>query len=96
MHTGAVPRTSRGADAAPPTAFTPQHDPCRASALARRTGGDDDGLLGALQPLDLLEVGDPCSRLVTASRMLASLGTLMCKNWYPTCRTVSDDHAHRG
>jgi hypothetical protein len=36
-----------------------QHDPWRASALARRTGGDDN-LLGALQPVDLLfEFGDP-------------------------------------
>ena len=36
-----------------------QHDPCRASALAWRTGGDDNGLLGALQPLDLLiKLGD--------------------------------------
>jgi hypothetical protein len=31
-----------------------QHDPCRASVLACRTGGDDNGLLGAPQPLDLL------------------------------------------
>jgi hypothetical protein len=37
-----------------------QHDPCRASALAWRTGGNDDGLLGPLQPLDLLiKLGDP-------------------------------------
>jgi hypothetical protein len=36
-----------------------QHDPCRASVLAWRTGGDDNGLLGALQPLDLLiKLGD--------------------------------------
>jgi hypothetical protein len=31
-----------------------QHDPFRASALAWRTGGDDNGLLGALEPVDLL------------------------------------------
>jgi type V secretory pathway adhesin AidA len=30
------------------------------------------GLLGALHPLDLLEVGDPCSRLVTPSRSAAA------------------------
>jgi hypothetical protein len=37
-----------------------QHDPCRASALAWRSGGDDNGLLGALQPVDLLfKLGDP-------------------------------------
>ncbi len=36
-----------------------QHDPWRASVLAWRTGGDDNGLLGALQPLDLLiKLGD--------------------------------------
>jgi hypothetical protein len=40
-----------------------QHDPCRASKLARRTGGDDNGLVGALQPLDLLiKLGDARSR----------------------------------
>jgi hypothetical protein len=31
-----------------------QHDPWRASALARRIGGDDNRFLRALQPLDLL------------------------------------------
>jgi hypothetical protein len=37
-----------------------QHDPCRAFALACRTGGDHDGRVGALQPLDLLfKLGDP-------------------------------------
>jgi hypothetical protein len=50
-----------------PTILTPgemtQHDPCRASALAWRTGSDDDGLLGALQPLNLLiKLGDARSR----------------------------------
>jgi hypothetical protein len=36
-----------------------QHDPWRTSALAWRTGGDDNGLLGALQPVDLtFEFGD--------------------------------------
>jgi hypothetical protein len=39
---------------------------------SRRTRGDDNGLLGALQRLDLLEVGDPCSRLVTPSRSAAA------------------------
>jgi hypothetical protein len=34
-----------------------------ASALAWRTGGDDDGLLGALQPLDpLIKLSDARSR----------------------------------
>jgi hypothetical protein len=37
-----------------------QHDPWRASSLACRTRGDDDGLLGALHPVDFLfEFGDP-------------------------------------
>jgi hypothetical protein len=40
-----------------------QHDPWRASALAWRTGGDDNGLVGALQPLDLLiKLSDARSR----------------------------------
>jgi hypothetical protein len=40
-----------------------QDDPCRASALAWRTGGDDNGLAGALQPLDLLiKLSDARSR----------------------------------
>jgi hypothetical protein len=58
-----------GADAARPYGLDTQHDPRRASALARRTGGDDNGLLGALQPFDLL-LGSAmrCSRLVTPSR----------------------------
>ena len=34
-----------------------QHGPCRASALARRAGGDDDGLLGALNPLYPIALG---------------------------------------
>jgi len=41
-----------------PTISTPgemtPHDPCRASGLARRTGGDDNGLLDALEPLDFV------------------------------------------
>jgi hypothetical protein len=41
-------------DAAPNYGLNTQHDPWRASALARRTRGDDNGLLGALHPLDLL------------------------------------------
>jgi hypothetical protein len=40
-----------------------QHDPCRASALASRTTGDDNSLLAALQPLDLLtKLSDARSR----------------------------------
>ena len=42
---------SRGASA--------QHDPWRAAPVAWRAGRNDDGLLGALQPVDLLfEFGD--------------------------------------
>jgi hypothetical protein len=45
-----------------------QHDPCRASALAWSTSGDDNGLLGAPQPLDLLfELGDPLLALCQPS-----------------------------
>jgi hypothetical protein len=40
-----------------------QHDTCRASALALRSGGDDNRFLGALQPLDLLiKLSDARSR----------------------------------
>jgi hypothetical protein len=40
--------------------FNTQHDPWQASSLAWRTSGDDDGLLSALCPVDLLfELGDP-------------------------------------
>ena len=42
---------SRGADAARLHGLDTQHDPGRASALARRTRGDDNGLFDALQPL---------------------------------------------
>ena len=44
----AVTGTSRGADAGCFCGLNTQHDPWRASALAWRTGGDDNGLLGAL------------------------------------------------
>ena len=55
----AVTGTLRGADAACRYGFNTQHDPWRASSLAWRTGGGDNGLLGALQPVDLLfEFGD--------------------------------------
>jgi hypothetical protein len=53
---------SRGADAARLHRLDTQHDPGPASALARRTRGDDNGLFDALQPLDVLfELGDPRS-----------------------------------
>jgi hypothetical protein len=59
----------RGASRGASTAFT-QHDPCRASALAWRTGGDDDALLGALQPVDLLfKGGDPLLALAASERL---------------------------
>jgi hypothetical protein len=45
----AVTGRSRGADAGCLYGLNTQHDPWRASSLAWRTGGDDDGLLGALQ-----------------------------------------------
>jgi len=41
--------TLRSADAGYLYGLNTQHDPWRASSLAWRTGGDDDGLLGALQ-----------------------------------------------
>src|SRR5262249_3784854 len=40
--------TSRGADAGCLYDLNTQHDPRRGSSLAWRTGGDDNGLLGAL------------------------------------------------
>src|SRR5262245_3673301 len=43
----AVTGTSRGAEAGCLYGLNTQHDPWRASSLAWRTGGDDDGLLGA-------------------------------------------------
>jgi hypothetical protein len=46
----AVTGTSRGADAARLYRLDAQHDPWRASAFAWRTGCDDNGLLGALEP----------------------------------------------
>src|SRR5262249_26363813 len=45
---------SRAADAGCLYGFNTQHDPWRASSLAWRTGGDDNGFLGALEPVDLL------------------------------------------
>jgi hypothetical protein len=51
---------SRGFRAARLYGLNAQHDPWRASSLAWRTGGDNDGLLSALRPVDLLlEFGDP-------------------------------------
>ena len=44
----AVTGTSSGADAECFRGLNTQHDPGRASRLAWRVGGDDDGLLGAL------------------------------------------------
>jgi hypothetical protein len=41
--------------------------------LARRTGGDDKGLVGALQPLDLLiKLSDPPARALAASERLSA------------------------
>ena len=49
---------SRGFRAARLYGLNTQHDPCRASSLAWRAGGDDNGLLSALE-LDLIfEFGD--------------------------------------
>jgi hypothetical protein len=48
-----------------------QYDPWRTSALAWRTGGNDNGLLGALQPVDLLfELGDPLLALRQGARRI--------------------------
>jgi hypothetical protein len=65
----AVTGTSRGADAGCFSGLDTQHDPWRASRLAWRTGGNDNGLLGALQPVDLLfELGDPLLALRQGAR----------------------------
>ena len=50
-----------------------QYDPWRASAFACRAGRDDNGLLGALQPVDLLfKLGDPPARALAASERLSA------------------------
>jgi hypothetical protein len=49
----------------------PQHNPWRAAPLAWRTRSDDDGLLSALQPIDLLfEFGDPLLALRQGARRI--------------------------
>jgi hypothetical protein len=53
---------SRDADAAHLYGLDTKHDPCRASALAWRTGGDDNGLVGALQPPLQSPLAIRCSR----------------------------------
>ncbi len=50
-----------------------QHNPSRAPVLALRTGCDDNGLLGALQPVDLLfKLGDPPARALADSERLSA------------------------
>ena len=50
---------SPGANAGCLYGLNAQHDP-RQALIARRSGGDDDGFLNALEPIDLLfEFGDP-------------------------------------
>ena len=49
-----------------------QHDPGRASSLAWRAGGDDNGLLGALEPINLtFGLGDP---LLTLGKGMRPIG----------------------
>jgi hypothetical protein len=56
----AVTGTSRGARSALLYNLHAKHCPRRASSLAWRTRSDDNGLLRALQPINLLfELGDP-------------------------------------
>ena len=67
----AVTGTSRGADAGCLYNLDTQHDPRRASALAWRTCRDDNGLLGALQPVNLLfEFGYPLLALGHGARRI--------------------------
>src|SRR5262245_61852344 len=55
----AVTGTSRGADAGCLYGLNTQNDPRRTARLAWRAGGDDNGLLSALKPVDLtFEFGD--------------------------------------
>jgi hypothetical protein len=49
---------SRDADAARLYGLNTQNDPWRASPLARRTDGDDNGLLAALQPVERMQFFD--------------------------------------
>ena len=61
----AVTGTSRGADTGCLYGLDAEHDPWRASAFACRACRHDNGLLGALQPIDLLfEDGDPGIRVL--------------------------------
>jgi hypothetical protein len=53
----AVTGTSRGADAGCFYGLNTEQDPWRATTLARRTGGNDNCLLGALRPVDLSPPG---------------------------------------
>jgi hypothetical protein len=54
---------SGGAGAARVSGLDTQHDASRTSALACRSGGDDNRFLGAPQPLDLLiKLSDARSR----------------------------------
>jgi hypothetical protein len=66
-----TPGPLRGADAGRLNGLDTQHDPGRASPLAWRTGGDDDSLLGALQPLDL-DYRNGLSPCLTTHRRLTS------------------------
>jgi hypothetical protein len=63
--------TSGGAGATRLYWLDTQHDPWRASALACRAGRDDNGLLGALKPVDLFfEFGDSLLALREGARRI--------------------------
>ena len=71
---------SRGFHAARLYGLDAQHDPWRASSLAWRTRSDDNGLLGALEPIDLLfEFGDPLLALGQGTRPRSFHHNRRCK-----------------
>jgi hypothetical protein len=67
-------RASRGASATHLYCLDAQHDPWRAASHAWRAGGDDNGLLAALEAVDLLfEFGDLLLSLGQGTRRIRNL-----------------------
>jgi len=82
--------TSRGPDAGCLYGLNTQHDPWQAPSLAWRTSDDDDGLLSALCPVDLLfELSDPMLALgpggygVFAIRLISAINLSTFQPTYP-------------
>ena len=65
-----VTGTSSGADAECFRGLNTQHDPWRASALAWRTGGDDNRFLGLQTGRSPFKLGDPPARALAATERL--------------------------